>query len=72
MKTDVEGDAELILLDESAARQTSLHCNEGYACLDRLSNKISVKNIEYARVDEHEAIELVLKQAEVLSYAWTV
>jgi hypothetical protein len=72
MKTDVEGDAELILLDEAAARQTSLHRNEGHACLDRLSNKISVKNIEYARVDEHEAIELVLKQAEVLSYAWTV
>lgn len=26
--------------------------NEGYACLDRLGDKVSVKNIEYARVDE--------------------
>ena len=33
-------------------RMLSLSRNEGYACLDRLSDKISVKNIEYARVDE--------------------
>jgi predicted DNA-binding transcriptional regulator YafY len=33
-------------------RMLSLSRNQGYACLDRLSNKVSVKNIEYARVDE--------------------
>lgn len=33
-------------------RMLRLSRNEGYACLDRLGEKISVKNIEYARVDE--------------------
>ncbi|MGD9949517.1 MAG: helix-turn-helix transcriptional regulator [Desulfobulbus sp.] len=33
-------------------RMLSLSRNEGYACLDRLGDKISVKNIEYARVHE--------------------
>ncbi|MGE4560838.1 MAG: WYL domain-containing protein, partial [Desulfobulbus sp.] len=33
-------------------RMLRLSRNEGYACLDRLGDKISVKNIEYARVDE--------------------
>ncbi|MBM9537321.1 helix-turn-helix transcriptional regulator [Desulfobulbus alkaliphilus] len=33
-------------------RMLRLSRNEGYSCLDRLSDKISVKNIEYARVEE--------------------
>jgi len=33
-------------------RMLRLSRNEGYACLDRLGNKVSVKNIEYARVNE--------------------
>jgi len=33
-------------------RMLSLSRNEGYSCLERLGDKISVKNIEYARVDE--------------------
>ncbi|BDD88559.1 helix-turn-helix transcriptional regulator [Desulfofustis limnaeus] len=33
-------------------RMLSLSRTEGYSCLDKLSDKISVKNIEYARVDE--------------------
>lgn len=33
-------------------RMLRLSRNEGYACLDRLGDKVSVKNIEYARVDE--------------------
>jgi predicted DNA-binding transcriptional regulator YafY len=33
-------------------RMLRLSRNDGYACLDRLGDKISVKNIEYARVDE--------------------
>lgn len=33
-------------------RMLRLSRNEGYTCLDRLGDKISVKNIEYARVDE--------------------
>ncbi len=33
-------------------RMLRLSRHEGYACLDRLDNKVSVKNIEYARVDE--------------------
>lgn len=33
-------------------RMLRLSRNDGYACLDRLVDKISVKNIEYARVDE--------------------
>lgn len=34
-------------------RMLSLSRTEGYSCLDKLSDKISVKNIEYARVNEH-------------------
>jgi len=33
-------------------RMLRLSRNEGYACLERLGNKVSVKNIEYARVNE--------------------
>jgi len=33
-------------------RMLRLSRNEGYACLERLSDKVSVKNIEYAKVDE--------------------
>ncbi|MCB2218668.1 helix-turn-helix transcriptional regulator [Desulfofustis glycolicus] len=33
-------------------RMLSLSRTEGFACLDKLSDKISVKNIEYARVNE--------------------
>jgi predicted DNA-binding transcriptional regulator YafY len=33
-------------------RMIRLSRNEGFACLDRLGDKVSVKNIEYARVDE--------------------
>lgn len=34
-------------------RMLRLSHNESYTCLDRLGDKVSVKNIEYAKVDEH-------------------
>ena len=35
------------------SRMLSLSHKETYSCLDRLRDKISVKNVEFARVDEH-------------------
>nr|WP_320012159.1 WYL domain-containing transcriptional regulator [uncultured Desulfobulbus sp.] len=54
------------------SRMLSLSHKETYSCLDRLSDKISVKNVEFARVDEchfHRVVQALFNETALqISY----